>query len=40
MLGNLDILEDHPNYYQRRIETVRKVDSEADGKKIIYFVVM
>ena len=40
MLGNLDILEDHPNYYQRRIETVRKVDSEADGKTIIDYIVV
>ena len=28
MLAKLDELEDHPNYYQRRIETVIKNDDK------------
>ena len=33
MLLNLDVLEDHPNYYQRRIEKVTSLEDNK-GKNV------
>ena len=36
MLGNLDILEDHPTYYERRLE---KVTMNEDQQGVIYLFI-
>lgn len=37
MLANLDILEEHPNFYVREIKSVKRIDKNETSKCWIYF---